>query len=106
MTSPAEACTSPTEGGSGGIPPRHSHVPLAPTKAQAKQFLLWPFFCLCFLFSYSLEDAGQGDGQTFLESRSEKNLRKRRYKKMKKVPERNRSSHFVCINGALIVHSA
>jgi len=42
----------------------------------------------------------------FFESRSEKNLLKIRYKKvfekkaMKKVPERNRSSHFVCINGA------
>jgi hypothetical protein len=32
--------TSPTEGGSGGDPPRHSHVPLAPPKARAKPFSL------------------------------------------------------------------
>jgi len=30
--------TSPTEGGPGGHPPRHSHVPPAPPKARAKQF--------------------------------------------------------------------
>jgi hypothetical protein len=34
------AVTSPTEGGSGGDPPRHSHVPLAPPKARAKPFSL------------------------------------------------------------------
>ena len=30
--------TSPTEGGPGGHPPRHSHVPPSPPKARAKQF--------------------------------------------------------------------
>ena len=32
--------TSPTEGGSGGASPRHSHVPPSPPKARAKQFSL------------------------------------------------------------------
>ena len=32
--------TSPTEGGPGGHPPRHSHVPPSPPKARAKQFSL------------------------------------------------------------------
>ena len=35
-----EPVTSPTEGGSGGHPPRHSHVPPSPPKARAKQFSL------------------------------------------------------------------
>ena len=30
--------TSPTEGGPGGHPPRHSHVPPSPPKARAKLF--------------------------------------------------------------------
>ncbi len=49
----------------------------------------------------------EATARPFFESRSEKNLHKRRYKKvaMKKVPERNRSSHFKCINSALIVHN-
>ena len=37
----------------------------------------------------------------FAKEGTKKSFRK---KAMKKVPERNRSSHFKCINGALIVH--
>jgi len=32
--------TSPIEGGPGGHPPRHSHVPPSPPKARAKLFSL------------------------------------------------------------------
>jgi len=38
--------TSPTEGGPGGHPPRHSHVPPSPPKARAKQFSLQVYLLL------------------------------------------------------------
>ena len=71
------------------------------------------FFIRCLkMITFFREDAGEATARPFPESREVKRIfakegtkKSLRKKAMKKVPERNRSSHFKCINSALIVHN-